>query len=174
MHGRGKISRSDFYQLFQAYFEISMELVRKSVKLIEESMLDQFNDQDPKPVSAAFGAPSTLDVEENFLADDAKQDLDFGIGRPTTVPVIDADGNANLKEYGHGGNTMDLRPSLAFMDNDENLDSISKDAINEMIDQIFINVGKEGQEFLDFDDFKKAVDIDLNILAWIETLGSVF
>lgn len=43
--------------MFKAYFHLSMELVRDVVKTMEEGMMENFDDEGSKPVSAAFSAP---------------------------------------------------------------------------------------------------------------------
>jgi hypothetical protein len=43
--------------MFKAYFYLSMELVRDVVKALEEEMMENFDDQASKPVSAVFTAP---------------------------------------------------------------------------------------------------------------------
>ncbi|KAI9103710.1 hypothetical protein DFS34DRAFT_605545 [Phlyctochytrium arcticum] len=55
----GIISRDELHQMFKAYFHLSMELVRDVVKTMEEGMMESFDDEASKPVSASFAAPST-------------------------------------------------------------------------------------------------------------------
>eukprot|EP00127_Corallochytrium_limacisporum_P004594 Clim_evm8s169 gene=Clim_evmTU8s169 len=53
----GYITRDDLHRMYKAYFYLSMELVRDVVKALEEEMMVSFDDEDGKPVSAAFTAP---------------------------------------------------------------------------------------------------------------------
>ncbi|KAJ3100281.1 hypothetical protein HDU97_002372 [Phlyctochytrium planicorne] len=55
--GDGVISRNELHRMFKAYFYLSMELVRDFVKLMEEGMMETFDDEASKPVSASFTAP---------------------------------------------------------------------------------------------------------------------
>ncbi|TPX47983.1 hypothetical protein SeLEV6574_g02312, partial [Synchytrium endobioticum] len=57
LDGDGFISRSELHRMFKAYFHLSMELVRDVVKTMEEGMMESFDDEAAKPVSAAFAAP---------------------------------------------------------------------------------------------------------------------
>ncbi|KAI8820750.1 uncharacterized protein EV422DRAFT_496563, partial [Fimicolochytrium jonesii] len=61
----GFISRDELHQMFKAYFNLSMELVRDVVKTMEEGMMDSFDDEGTKPVSAAFAGPSGRHVEDD-------------------------------------------------------------------------------------------------------------
>ncbi|KAJ3187581.1 hypothetical protein HK101_009347 [Irineochytrium annulatum] len=55
--GDGVISREELHRMFKAYFYLSMELVRDFVKIMEEGMMETFDDEASKPVSASFAAP---------------------------------------------------------------------------------------------------------------------
>lgn len=57
LDGDGKISREELHQMFKAYFYLSMELVRDFVKTMEAGMMETFDDEASKPVSASFNAP---------------------------------------------------------------------------------------------------------------------
>lgn len=53
----GYITEDELQKMFRAYFRLSMELVRDVVKTMEEGMMESFDDEAAKPVSAAFSAP---------------------------------------------------------------------------------------------------------------------
>ncbi|KAJ3208891.1 hypothetical protein HDU67_006493 [Dinochytrium kinnereticum] len=55
--GDGLISRDELHRMFKAYFYLSMELVRDFVRTMEAGMMETFDDEASKPVSAAFSAP---------------------------------------------------------------------------------------------------------------------
>ncbi|KAJ3416123.1 hypothetical protein HDV05_003092 [Chytridiales sp. JEL 0842] len=57
LDGDGVISREELHRMFKAYFYLSMELVRELIKNMEDDMMETFDDQDSKPVSASFTAP---------------------------------------------------------------------------------------------------------------------
>jgi Ca2+-binding EF-hand superfamily protein len=164
LDGDGRITRDDLLQMFKAYFEISMELVRGSVKLIEEGMLEQFDDQDNKPVSAAFGAPTSLDTDSNHHTD-LKDQPRLDLGSPNDFLFTRYEPTFNISPT----KTLDLRPSLAFLGENDHvpvIENISQDAINEMIQIIFDQIENSHGEYLTLEDFIKAVDIDVNIIAW--------
>ncbi|ORX56479.1 EF-hand [Piromyces finnis] len=53
----GKISRSELHKMLTAYFKLSMNLVRDVVKIMEEGIMENFDDEASKPVSSVFAAP---------------------------------------------------------------------------------------------------------------------
>ncbi|KAJ1502817.1 hypothetical protein HMI56_002495 [Coelomomyces lativittatus] len=57
LNGDGHIDQDELHAMFKAYFHLSMELVRDIVKALEEEMMDSFDDENNKPVSAMFTAP---------------------------------------------------------------------------------------------------------------------
>ncbi|KAJ3128610.1 hypothetical protein HK100_009089 [Physocladia obscura] len=57
LNNDGQISRQELHQMFKAYFYLSMQLVRDFVKTVEQEMMDTFDDEAAKPVSASFTAP---------------------------------------------------------------------------------------------------------------------
>ncbi|KAJ3083902.1 hypothetical protein HDU99_005033 [Rhizoclosmatium hyalinum] len=57
LNSDGKISREELHRMFKAYFYLSMQLVRDYVKTVEQEMMDTFDDEASKPVSASFTAP---------------------------------------------------------------------------------------------------------------------
>lgn len=192
--------------MFKSYFLLSMELVRGVVKVMEEGMLDNFDDEASKPVSAAFGAPSTMNENNEESADtpvdpappqkeESMITNDNSSMNSSFVDVKRSDTNnapvnlqstrleeldqfdAKLSEAGHSPVSLDVRPALAFMPNDEHIpvmEYISNDAIEEMVNQVFDIAGAQDEEEITFKQFEKVVEIDVNILAWVEALGSVF
>jgi hypothetical protein len=60
LDGDGIISRQELLKMFKAYFHLSMELVRDVVKTMEEGMMESFDDEASKPISASFSAPIPL------------------------------------------------------------------------------------------------------------------
>ncbi|KAJ3077106.1 hypothetical protein HDU98_008542 [Podochytrium sp. JEL0797] len=51
------ITRASLHKMFKSYFYLSMQLVRDYVKTVEQDMMDGFDDEAAKPVSASFTAP---------------------------------------------------------------------------------------------------------------------
>ena len=122
-------------------------------------MLENFDDEAEKPVSAAFGAPfetNNDNREQNYMKE-VESDEEFSPTRSDS-PYRNDSSPTRFSEIENTETAI--------------IDTISQNAINEMISQIFDSVGKT--EELNFEDFKKAVAIDVNIMAWFESLGSVF
>lgn len=244
-----------------------MELVRGVVKVMEEGMLDTFDDEAEKPVSAAFGAPSTLNnsndgdrggashsstgggqeerngqggseheqahqqsilekeqTNSNMIHTHLQSlsntsssntggvrvvaelpiDSSSATGKPpilslqvdgSTTPLSSssfsvagttATGAGNKDSLKHGGprrTSIDLSSPLSrnsipgLLDEDQLplMESISHDAIEEMVEQVFmIAQVPRDRDVLTFEEFRLVVQQDVNILAWIEALGSVF
>jgi hypothetical protein len=54
------------------------------------------------------------------------------------------------------------------------MEAMSQDAIEEMVNKIFTSIKPVNSDKLTFDEFRKVVEGDSNLLAWFEALGSVF
>jgi hypothetical protein len=183
LNGDGYISREELRKMFQAYFALSMDLVRVSVKVMEEDMLANFDDDGTKPVSAAFGAPSTLNDSSH------RQETELSQKQPESSEILsiadrlEDDGmEAELSDVSipnkrrvsfdlptASPTTYDLRPSLPYMRDEDHVpivETISQDAIEEMVQQVFLVAGCEKQGKLTLEDFKTVVEYDANILSW--------
>jgi hypothetical protein len=166
--------------MFQAYFALSMDLVRVSVKVMEEDMLANFDDEGTKPVSAAFGAPSTLNDGNHRPEMDIPQKLpelsnvedriDDDIADASLPDVlIPNKRRVSFDLPSASPTTYDMRPSLPYMRDDDHVpvvETISQDAIEEMVQQVFLVAGCEKKGKLTLDDFKTVVEYDANILSW--------
>ncbi|KAJ2997124.1 hypothetical protein HDV02_005865 [Globomyces sp. JEL0801] len=199
----GLITRNELRLMFKSYFLLSMELVRGVVKVMEEGMLDSFDDEATKPVSAVFGAPNSTDDSSDLpqpkpIQDDMsdsplmERNLSYGSNQPLRRQIATAintdheydPGNQSLPspslhspmqasrrlptrtvsfDMNQSPKTLDMRPALPFMVDDEHIpimESISQDAIEEMIQQVFVVANATDKEGLDIDDFRLAVDHD--------------
>ncbi|KAJ3111694.1 hypothetical protein HDU96_005447 [Phlyctochytrium bullatum] len=78
--GDGVISREELHRMFKAYFYLSMELVRDYVKTMEEGMMETFDDEASKPVSASFAAPSMHGQGDPTHEEDDNVKEDPGVG----------------------------------------------------------------------------------------------
>ncbi|KAI9007326.1 hypothetical protein BC832DRAFT_554991 [Gaertneriomyces semiglobifer] len=253
LNGDGYISRPELHQMFKAYFHLSMELVRDVVKTMEEGMMESFDDEGGKPVSASFAAPiptgsdTSSDTDDNASDDGVRRenrrtrrnrqkisDADvhmFGtlgsssnrperqFPRPAALTVGDVSHNRTTtplaspellspttpsagshplrrlntrRSLPHLSVSSPLRMSLeanspnyqaslpspaTFAAGEEQwpvMEAMSQDAIEEMVDKTFQLAGCEDEEGLSFEDFKHVVELDTNLLAWFEALGSVF
>lgn len=180
--------------MFKSYFFLSMELVRGVVKVMEEGMMESFDDEAEKPVSAAFG-PATLTNNESMAAfnvpDHSRQHHDTADARQSKDEPLTHLINTHLQPQEEGEISDRLKPNLLTTNNDPRrgsldttspisrddedlplMESISHDAIEEMVAAVFEIGGNE--EGLGFSQFEVVVRHDPNVLAWIESLGSVF
>ncbi|KAJ3301882.1 hypothetical protein HDV03_000249 [Kappamyces sp. JEL0829] len=201
INGDGFISRDELRRMFKSYFLLSMDLVRGVVKVMEEGMLDSFDDEAEKPVSAAFGAPSTMpdesgslhpaaaskEAEETALDEGLSPSLDHSATRPAApplaIPSLAEDDQSNRPSNSSTNSatrrklsydpsspvSLDLRPSLPFISDEEHvtiMESISHDAIEEMVEQVFAVAHAQDRDLLSFEDFTLVVEHDPNVLAW--------
>ncbi|KAI8909873.1 hypothetical protein DFJ77DRAFT_433078, partial [Powellomyces hirtus] len=232
----GFISREELHRMFKAYFHLSMELVRDVVKTMEEGMMESFDDEAAKPVSAAFAGPSgpyTGDVGAS--SSDEGEDDDADLANPSrskrklkhakratedgydifaeTSPSYAAMTQSQVPnllispQSSHNQppssslsshNTSTTRPirpfglpsptpASAIEEQWPIMEAMSQDAIEEMVDKVFEMAGKsesnrqyhqhqrlEQDDGLTYEDFAAVVELDSNLLAWFEALGSVF
>ncbi|KAJ3038818.1 hypothetical protein HDV00_000306 [Rhizophlyctis rosea] len=116
LNNDGLISRSELHEMFRAYFHLSMELVRDVVKTMEEGMLESFDDDASKPVSAAFAAPippggSTDEDDENGQGESSKGRVDLKTSAEGDIVGSSFGGSRKAKEpagSASAGNTGSL------------------------------------------------------------------
>ena len=195
-----------------------MELVRDVVKIMEEGMMENFDDEASKPVSAAFPAPSQSDqqtpLEEKPVAtrqDKFEDAVYVGDAGATQIPTIVPRGGLHdpivtrREEIEEPESLNDPTTPLATVRDaletmrrtatlprrmvsfdpiqlsphqpDDDLpiiEVISQDAIEELVRHVFMTADAQDAESIRLDQFRVAVQHDLNILAWFESLGSIF
>ncbi|KAI8922636.1 hypothetical protein BC831DRAFT_552785 [Entophlyctis helioformis] len=96
LDGDGCISRDELRRMFKAYFNLSMELVRDVVKTMEEGMMESFDDEAAKPVSASFLAPIPAGDGPDMSSDsdaNGDHDDDDASGRHRHRQISDEDGD---------------------------------------------------------------------------------
>ena len=156
LNGDGVVSREEMKRMFRAYFELSMELVREVVKGIEGSVMEGFDDEGVKPVSAAFSHPIG---EGGEYAKSGDGDSPVGRGESPdsreTSPVRQV-------EQALQSPTLSFRGEGVMSD-------LSEEAIEEMVERVF----SQG-DTLSYSQFKQVCERDHNLICWIEALGSVF
>ncbi|KAI9139844.1 hypothetical protein BKA69DRAFT_1083762 [Paraphysoderma sedebokerense] len=129
LDGDGLISKEELHKMFKAYFHLSMELVRDVVKTMEEEMMQNFDDQGSKPVSAAFSAPIPSDPNppratkessstSNAVSDsyESQRQLDGGEGTETledTDEVIQEESRNERESLNIGLARVNHRQSLS-------------------------------------------------------------
>jgi Ca2+-binding EF-hand superfamily protein len=92
LNGDGKISQEELHAMFKAYFQLSMELVRDVVKAMEEEMMESFEDDNNKPVSAVFTAPIPASAFQRSSTPPGSD------SEGTTTPIAAESSNANPKK----------------------------------------------------------------------------
>ncbi|KAJ1343501.1 hypothetical protein BSLG_001943 [Batrachochytrium salamandrivorans] len=75
LDGDGFVSRDELRRMFKAYFNMSMAIVRDVVKTMEEGMMDSFDDEAAKPVSASFSAPIQSSGGPESSSDNDEDDI---------------------------------------------------------------------------------------------------
>lgn len=143
MDNDGFINREELRKMFKAYFSLSMELVRDVVRALEEEIMESFDDNADKPVSAVFTAP---------------------------IPSSDSHRNNN--------NNTNAAADEEKKDNDSLywpvMESMSQDAIEEMVDRTFASIDRKGSGLISFEEFAEFVKSDSTMIAWFEALGMYF
>ncbi|KAI9333881.1 hypothetical protein BDR26DRAFT_805685, partial [Obelidium mucronatum] len=197
----GRISRQELHRMFKAYFYLSMQLVRDYVKTVEQDMMDTFDDEAAKPVSASFTAPipssggSADDEDQSHTKIRGYEGTISGSSRPNTAPSSSADVAA---VFSSAGANSDSSPSFTESSPlvqatqtsssssstslprpaDEQqlpvIEAMSQDAIEEMVERTFTAADAADPNYITLDEFKRAVELDHSYLQWFEALGSVF
>jgi Ca2+-binding EF-hand superfamily protein len=141
---KGYLVYKDFHDMFKAYFNVSIELVKDYIKTYEEEMRASFDETGDKPVSSVFHAPIPTDA---------------GSGSGADVKSLQQQPRSGTA--GSGG----AQPLMEAM---------SQDAIDEMVANVFkcADLNEDGK--ITFDEFKAWAVLDNTILAWFDALGTVF
>ncbi|KAI7875384.1 EF-hand [Lichtheimia hyalospora FSU 10163] len=198
----GYISRDELYRMFKSYFYLSMELVRDVVSAMEDEMMDNFEFSASQPVSAAFniGIPSSSSSQQH--SNSSSENEEDGPGSTSRHRRRYPHKEAHFEhQYAHGdGSTMTTTVDESHLKNKQRqtfnssnpvvqpppppkktweekfpiMETMSQDAINEMVDKTFksINVKRDG--YISLEEFKQCVQADSSIVSWFESLGSVF
>lgn len=102
-----------------------------------------------------------------------------GDGSPTSTATMDGSHLKNKQRQTsiNSGNPVQQQqpaPKKTWEEKFPIMETMSQDAINEMVDKTFksINVKREG--YISLDEFKQCVQADSSIVSWFESLGSVF
>lgn len=178
------ISRTELHAMFTAYFQLSMDLVKSAVKTMEDGLMDNFDDQGNKPVSASFSAhvPTSSRVPTSDIDRvKRKQESEVGGGggpsrqtrrvsshRPSLLIhpfMISPD--KELSPWLNGDLSDDDQAPFV-------MEAMTQEAIDEMVQVVFQLANASHLESLDYQSFKTAVEKDSNVLSWFECLGSVF
>ena len=141
------ISKENLRNMFKAYFEISLELVRDVVRSCEEEMMASFDDSGDKPVSAIFNAPIPSDAGPSTAN-----------GKP--VMLMNNPGSSTSAKRVDGRSPI--------------MEAMSQDAIDEMVNNVFHCADKDKDGKISFEEFEAWATYDNTILAWFEALGTIF
>jgi hypothetical protein len=149
--------------MLKAYFKLSMELVKDVVKVMEEGMLEGFDDESHKPVSASFPTPSHVNDPSPMtkLFDD------------DSLPSPVREQSSVLKwSLGH-------RKSETGDEGLAIIETVSQDAIEDLVSIVFadlqsLSTDGERLEAISFEHFRILAKNDINLISWFEALGHVF
>eukprot|EP00039_Didymoeca_costata_P020446 m.341289 g.341289 ORF g.341289 m.341289 type:complete len:413 (-) comp19984_c0_seq1:38-1276(-) len=155
LHNNGYLSRDELRNMFQAYFHLSMELIRDLVKALEEQLMANFNDGGDNPVSAVFTAPIPNSNGEvpHGKPSSIYESYNFETGLPGQY-------SAALSQT-----RAELGPSLQ---------ALSDKAIEDMVQAAFDSADLDCDGRLSFEEFKRWAMSDTAMIAWFDSLGSVF
>ncbi|ELR19828.1 EF hand domain containing protein [Acanthamoeba castellanii str. Neff] len=87
LDGDGYIDKEELYKMFKAYFYLSMEAVREAVKVIEEELILNYNDNNTNPVSSAFVGLPDAETQEDSIT---KQPEDAPLNNEDLSPIMDS------------------------------------------------------------------------------------
>lgn len=155
--------------MYKAYFHLSMELVRDVVKTMEDGLLENFDEQDAKPTSAAFSAPivsSGPPVESQL--EQPEEELTENV--PTILAKLDT---LSVPPSAPSSPTM-LHGQILYHEDFPVMEAMSQQALDEMVNQTFADAGAQWRDEIDFSGFCIAAEKDPNLLSWFEALGCVF
>lgn len=144
IEGKGYITRENLRNMFKAYFNVSLELVRDVVRSCEEEMMASFDDAADKPVSAVFNAPIP------------------NHGGPSTS-------GKPAQHYHNPGSSRHGQDGMWPV-----MEAMSQDAIDEMVEKVFKHADLDDNGEISFEEFKVWAANDNTLLAWFEALGTVF
>ena len=146
--------------MFRAYFHLSMELVRDVVRALEEEMIANFNDASDKPVSSVFTAPipSQTATRDPGWAKRAAGGEGGGEGLSDASPPGQCVAAGAPK-----------KEKVVAM-----LESISDEAIDELVEAAFEGADRDADGRLSFEEFKQWAAADSTMVSWFDSLGSVF
>lgn len=176
----GFISRGELRKMFKAYFYLSMELVRDVVRALEEEMMDQFDDEANKPVSASFTAP----IPATSTRPEQRVAKHISNSSTSESDPSSSDQNVTMKnvEDNNASDVSDEQELQARIRQEQDeeeqywpaVEVMSQDAIDEMVDKTFQNIDKQGSGMISLEEFRDFVQHDSTLIAWFEALGTVF
>jgi NAD-specific glutamate dehydrogenase len=136
-------------------------MVRGAVRVLEEGMLEQFDDQSQKPISASFTAPfaPNEDIETLSKLNTNQQESDSPISIALDSP------QRNVTFSIPPTPSLDAPLPISTDDHLPIVENISYNAIDEMVNEVFARAGVD-VDYLTFEDFEYVVEQDANVLAW--------
>ncbi|ORX87925.1 EF-hand, partial [Anaeromyces robustus] len=190
LDGDGYITPTELYNIFKAYFYLSMELVRDIVNTLEnedeDNILDptlnksQGKDSDDNVTSSSSIAQKPR--RTNLLEEQRKQ-LILQIEQKNKKSIGGYDDIGVTYGSLHSGYTphSPLKPRTSFSNPKEEeiwpiMEVMSQEAIEEMVEKTFLMAGEHAIQSgrISFEEFKKFVKTDPTIISWFHALGTVF
>lgn len=149
LDGDGFISKAEMHAMFKAYFDLSLRLVRHMMHSLEEDLMDNFDPDSAKPVSAMFTAP-------------IPRELPSAATNTRLVKTQERTGDSG---------SVSLLP---YNDYVPMVDAISEEAISEMVETAFNVADTDGDGRVSFEEFAIMSQRDPSLCEWIDSYGSCF
>lgn len=156
--------------MYKAYLHLSMELVRDVVKTMETELVDNFDELDAKPVSSTFNAQITSSGPPTI---DTKAVNDKPDARILPSPIKIQSLSTPMSPINHTSPVL-INGKLTLHRDFPVMEAMGQTALDEMVNQTFVDASAENSEFMNYNEFYRAAEKDANLLAWFEALGSVF
>ncbi|KAG0167776.1 hypothetical protein DFQ30_005666 [Apophysomyces sp. BC1015] len=109
----------------------------------------------------AYGTETLRSDSHRFTSED--------IFRGSPVPSTRKDKQPSVEQHSDQGSSK-----KAWEEKFPIMETMSQDAINEMVDKTFKSIKTEREGYISFEEFKQCVQMDSSIVSWFEALGTVF
>ena len=166
----GYIVAEDFQQMFQAYHQLSMELVRDVVRSCEEEMMATYDDNGSRPISAVFNAPIPDSTNSNTTSLWNKK---LRSNSASTSSIVD-EGNKDPPVAISRSSSLRNRVSIRLENRLPAIEAMTQDAITELVEQIMNNADLNKDKKLSEKEFYDYALIDTSLLAWFEAIDTIF
>lgn len=176
MDGDGFVSRDELLLMLRSYHTLSMELVRDVIKSCEEEMMASFDDSTNRPISTVFNAP--IPEQVNSSASNQVQQKSTLHAAPSFSEDTTFDSfvlNNNTRKY----TTQVAQTRRRFLSSATGerwpaVEAMTFDAINELVDTIMTTADQDKDGKLSEREFNEYALVDTNLIAWFESVGTVF
>ncbi|KAI8619256.1 hypothetical protein BC830DRAFT_1165501 [Chytriomyces sp. MP71] len=163
LNGDGVLSRLELRKMFKAYYDLSMQLVSQYVRDLGSPLSGQF------PVRASIGYRAFQESRRRSKA---------SLTTIGSSPIVEIGDTVNLSPTGSGGNLKagekDAESCFNEMVDLPAIEMMSQDAVDEMVEAMFVAAQAHDASSITFEEFERAVVQDNSFVLWFDSLGSVF